>query len=140
MSYTVTIYSDREKAEYRRKHFRPLDDVVTFTEGRGLDGLAKPPSNIQSAKEWFETCLWVVKNVRRKAGGRETGKRGLSEQEFLDYFRYCSASGWYRGIRETPAQVKADCTLKRKICKAMGWTKSEVRFAESLARIKAAAR
>ena len=139
MSFQVTIYSDREKAEFRRKHFAPLDTAVTFHEAdqkvgpfggeyvkdAELCGLRKSPSNIQSTKEWFECCLWVVQNVRRLKGNRDTGKRGLSEEEFQRYFGYLSPKGytWPR-LNSSAAAYIAHYNLKKKICEAMGWTKS----------------
>ena len=130
MSFQVTIYSDREKAEFRRKHFVFLETAVTFHEAEKkvglsggeyvqdahLHGLRKSPSNIQSTKEWFECCLWVVQNVRRLKGNRDTGKRGLSEEEFQRHFEYLSPKGytWPR-LNSSAAAYIAHYNLKKNL-------------------------
>ena len=143
MSYTVTIYSEREKAEYRQKHFVSLDQAVHFSEEEHktgpfggdyvkhpqLHGLRRAPSNIQSEKEWFECCLWVVQNVRRFQGVADTGKRGMSEEEFQRCFAYRSAKG-YRIPRGSTASYVAYYNLKKRICEAMGWSKSAQHWTE----------
>lgn len=145
MSYTVTIYSEREKAEYRQKHFVPLDSAVHFSEEEHktgpfggayvkhpqLHGLRRAPSNIQSAKEWFECCLWVVQNVRRFKGDEDTGKRGMSEEEFQSFFVYLSAKGCRMPtMGKSSASLIADYNLRKRICEAMGWSKSARHWTE----------
>ena len=153
MSFQVTIYSDREKAEFRRKHFRPLETQVSFHEeehktgpfggayvkGAELRGLVKSPSNIQSAKEWFETCLWVVQNVKRYQGHKDTGRRGMSEEEFRLHFSYTSAKGFVMPVNLGSASSHlAHYRLMKRIAVAMGWQKTVSYWEDQIRGMKAA--
>ena len=130
MSYQVTIYSKEEKEAFhedKSQHgsvvfylYNP--DPKDWRDVR-FEGLLRPPSNMVSDKQWFNTCLHVVRTVPRVRGFKDIAGYGLTEDEFIKYYHEERRGNGFHGRISSSFQIKY-CGRGRRIAKEMGWSKA----------------
>ena len=134
MPYQVTIYSKEEREAFQNDKTQHGSVVFYLYNPNPKDwrdvrfeGLLRPPSNMITDKQWFNTCLHVVRTVPRIRGFKDVAGYGLTENEFIKYYHEESRGNGYHGRISSSYLIKYTGRCRR-IAKEMGWAKAYKHF------------